>query len=127
MPSHVQLCNLWAVTHQAPLSMAFPRQEYWSGSPYPPPPGDLPDPGHTGLLYYRKILYRLSHRDWPEADSNCPRHRIQFPSDLKNFSFKRGYSKIIDFYGLVLFNLSSVLIISHNFKFHFFSHRIFSL
>ena len=34
----------WAVTHQAPLSMEFPRQEYWSGFSCPPP-GDLPDPG----------------------------------------------------------------------------------
>ena len=29
---------------QAPLFMGFPRQEYWSGLPFPPP-GDLPDPG----------------------------------------------------------------------------------
>ena len=29
---------------QAPLSMGFSRQEYWSGLPIPPP-GDLPDPG----------------------------------------------------------------------------------
>ena len=29
---------------QTPLSMGFPRQEYWSGWPYPPP-GELPDPG----------------------------------------------------------------------------------
>ena len=34
----------WTVAHQAPLSMGFPRQEYWSGLPCPPP-GDLPDPG----------------------------------------------------------------------------------
>ena len=33
----------WTVTHQAPLSMGFPRQEYWSGLPFPSP-GDLPDP-----------------------------------------------------------------------------------
>ena len=32
------------VAHQAPLSVGFPRQEYWSGLPFPPP-GDLPDPG----------------------------------------------------------------------------------
>ena len=32
----------WTVAHQAPLSMGFPRQEYWSGFPSP---GDLPDPG----------------------------------------------------------------------------------
>ena len=34
----------WTVTCQAPLSMGFPRQEYWSGLPLPSP-GDLPDPG----------------------------------------------------------------------------------
>ena len=31
------------VAHQAPLSMGFPRQEYWSGLPFPSP-GDLPYP-----------------------------------------------------------------------------------
>ena len=34
----------WTVAHQAPLSMEFSRQEYWSGVPFHPP-GDLPDPG----------------------------------------------------------------------------------
>ena len=34
----------WTVAHQAPLSMGFSRQEYWSGLPRPPP-GNLPDPG----------------------------------------------------------------------------------
>ena len=43
--SHVQpLETLYTVTHLAPLSMGFSRQEYWSGLPCPPP-GDLPDPG----------------------------------------------------------------------------------
>ena len=32
------------VARQAPLSMRFPRQEYWSGLPFPSP-GDLPNPG----------------------------------------------------------------------------------
>ena len=36
--------TLWTAADQAPLSMAFPRQEYWSGLPCPPP-RDLPDPG----------------------------------------------------------------------------------
>ena len=31
------------VAHQAPLSMGFSRQQYWSGLPFPSP-GDLPDP-----------------------------------------------------------------------------------
>ena len=34
----------WAVSLSAPLSLGFPRQEYWSELPFPPP-GDLPDPG----------------------------------------------------------------------------------
>ena len=35
----------WTGAHQASLSMGFSRQEYWSGLPCPPPPGDLPHPG----------------------------------------------------------------------------------
>ena len=43
--SPVQLfVTLLTVTHQAPLSMGFSRQEYWNGLPFPTP-GDLPDPG----------------------------------------------------------------------------------
>ena len=43
--SHGQLFSTpWTVARQAPLSMGFPRQEYWSGLPFPSP-GDLPDPG----------------------------------------------------------------------------------
>ena len=34
----------WTIALQAPLSMGFPRQEYWRGLPFPPP-GDLPSPG----------------------------------------------------------------------------------
>ena len=36
--------TLWTIAHLAPLSIGFPRQEYWSGLPFPPP-GDLPDSG----------------------------------------------------------------------------------
>ena len=43
--SHVRLfATPWTVAHQAPPSMGFPRQEYWSGLPFPAT-GDLPDPG----------------------------------------------------------------------------------
>ena len=38
------LCNPRDYSRQAPLSMGFSRQEYWSGLPHPPP-GDLSDPG----------------------------------------------------------------------------------
>ena len=43
--SHVWLfATPWTAARQAPLSMEFSRQDYWSGVPFPPP-GDLPDPG----------------------------------------------------------------------------------
>ena len=43
--SRVQLmATPWTVAHQAPPSMGFSRQEYWSGMPFPSP-GDLPDSG----------------------------------------------------------------------------------
>ena len=36
--------NPWTVADQAPLSLGFPRHEYWNGWPFPSP-GDLPNPG----------------------------------------------------------------------------------
>ena len=44
LQSCLTLCDPMDCSCQAPLSMGFSRQEYWSGSPCPPP-GDLPDPG----------------------------------------------------------------------------------
>ena len=43
--SHIGLfAALWTIARQAPLSMGFSRQEYWSGMPCPPP-GDFSHPG----------------------------------------------------------------------------------
>ena len=42
--SWLTLATPWTVACQAPLSMGFSKQEYWSGLTFPPP-GDLPDPG----------------------------------------------------------------------------------
>ena len=51
----------WPVAYQAPLSVGFSRQEYWSGLPFPSP-GDLPDPGiEPRSPALRQTLYRLSH------------------------------------------------------------------
>ena len=58
----VQLfATLWTAACQAPPSMGFCRQEYWSGLPLPPP-GDLPDPGvqpHVFCVscFGRQVLY----------------------------------------------------------------------
>ena len=45
----------WTVTLQAPLSMGFSQQEYWSGLPFPPP-GDLPNPGIEPALLVSPTL-----------------------------------------------------------------------
>ena len=46
--SHLAMSNSfvtpWIVAHQTPLSMGFPRQEHWTGLPFPSP-GNLPDAG----------------------------------------------------------------------------------
>ena len=47
----------WTVACQAPLSMGFSRQEYWSGLPFPSP-GNLPDPGiKPGSCALQAVLY----------------------------------------------------------------------
>ena len=54
--------TLWTVACQAPLSMGFSQQEYWSGLPFPPP-RDLPGPGMEPES--RRILYCLSYQGRP--------------------------------------------------------------
>ena len=55
--SRPTLVTPWTVARQAPLSVGFLRQEYWSGLPCPSP-GGLPDPGiEAHLLLGRQILY----------------------------------------------------------------------
>ena len=61
--------TLWTVAHQAPLSIAFSRQEYWSGLPCPPP-GDLPEPGiklasACVSCIASRFFYTLSHLGSP--------------------------------------------------------------
>ena len=57
------------VAYQAPLSMEFPRQEYWSGLPFPSP-GDLTYPGIEPVLLHRRrspalqVDYLLTEPPW---------------------------------------------------------------
>jgi len=54
--------NPWTVAQQAPLSMRFPRQEHWSGLPFPFP-GDLPDPGiKPAFLHWQMNSLPISHQ-----------------------------------------------------------------
>ena len=56
----------WTVAHQAPLSMGFSRQEYWSGLPFPSP-GDPPDPA-------RYARYRILNYGGPEEEEGLGTH-----------------------------------------------------
>ena len=54
----VQLCLFaiaWTIAGQVPLSMGFPRQEYWSGLSFPSP-GDLPCSGIESLSFTSPVL-----------------------------------------------------------------------
>ena len=54
--------SLWPHRHQAPPSMGFSRQEYWSGLPFSSP-GNFPTEGsNPGLPHCRQTLYHLSHQ-----------------------------------------------------------------
>ena len=56
----------WTVAYQAPPSMEFSRQDYWSGLPSPSP-GIFPTQGsNLGLPHYRHTLYCLSHQGSPK-------------------------------------------------------------
>ena len=58
--SHVQLCvTPQTIAHQAPLSVEFFRQEYWSGLPFPAP-RDLPSPGIEPVSISRWVLYHCA-------------------------------------------------------------------
>ena len=54
--------TLWAVACQAPLSMEFSKQKYWSGLSFPSPGISLTQRSNPGLLQCRQILYQLSYQ-----------------------------------------------------------------
>ena len=60
----------WTVAHQAPLSMGFPKQEYWSGLPFPSL-GDLPNLGiKPGSPVWQADSLPLSHLGSPRLYLN---------------------------------------------------------
>ena len=76
--SHVRLfVTPWTVAHQAFLFMGLPRQEYWSGLPFPPT-GDLPDPGIEFESYTgRWVLYC-----WGTWEAKCQGTSHKGPSQV---------------------------------------------
>ena len=85
----------WTVAHQAPLSMEFSRQEYWSGVPFHPP-GDLPDPGIEPMslasptLSGRSLQIRpgVKKKNPAKCAQHCPH---QMPTSHR---FKAVYSQV---------------------------------
>ena len=91
--SHVRLFSTqWTVARQAPLSMGFSRQEYWSGLPFPPP-GDLPIPGFK-LVSPAQLMGSLPLSPWgalrPPTDeaTACALHiEGEITADMQRTSF----------------------------------------
>ena len=75
----------WAGVHQAPLFMGFPRQEYWSGLPFPPP-GVPPDPGIKPTFPMSPVLQVDSLSTEPSGKPICKTPRRSNQSILKEIS-----------------------------------------
>ena len=92
--SHVQLFAApCTVAHQAPLSMEFSRQEYWSRLPFPTP-GDLPDPGIKPLSPAFPALagrFFTTSATWevPHSSLCFTRFSVQFSSSVVSDSLQR--------------------------------------
>ena len=71
--SSLTLCDLWTVACQAPLSLGFSRQEYWSGLPRPPPGGRWTQGLNTSLTFLHVRAGSLplaSPRGWNRLSSH---------------------------------------------------------
>ena len=97
----------WTVAHQAPVSMAFSRQEYWSGFPFPSP-GNLPHPGvETGspALQAESLPSDLLRNRFTEESS---RNRLTerpylLTENVCGFPYLQSHSQV----ALVIMNLSA--------------------
>ena len=68
----------WTLACQAPLSMKFSKQEYWSGLPFPSP-GNLPDPGI-------KSRYPAMQADsLPSEPPGKPRYTLQLSNSVPRY------------------------------------------
>ena len=81
--SCLTLVTPWTVACQAPWSMGFSRQEYWSELPFPSP-GDLPNPGIEPQSPALQAVYRLSFKESsPEGQASnlmCTSRSLPEPS-----------------------------------------------
>ena len=77
--SHAQLfVTPWTVAYQAPQSMEFSRQEYWSGLPFPSP-GALPDPGiKPGFHTLQADAFPSESPGKPKVSQNWESHLLYY-------------------------------------------------
>ena len=78
--------TLWNRAHQAPLSMGFSRQEYWSGLPCPPP-GNLPNPGIEPRSPTLQVDSLLTEPPWEPKNTgmgSCSLLQAIFPAQGSN-------------------------------------------
>ena len=73
------LATPWTVARQAPLSMEFSRQEYWSRLPFPPP-GDLPEiileHSNADLFSYCLWLFHTTAAELNRPDNDYPAGKV---------------------------------------------------
>ena len=84
------LCNPWTVAQQAPLSMEFSRQEFWSELPFPSP-GDLPDPGtkpESPTLQADSLLSELLQREMAPAGNTNLHEEMKNSRNVKYLFLK---------------------------------------
>ena len=74
----------WTISHQAPLSMGFTRQEYWSGLPFPLP-GNLPytgtepmSPALAGWCFTTSTTWETKQKPWKKI-----RHKAKALREVK--------------------------------------------
>ena len=85
---------LRTVAHQAPLSMGFSWQEYWSGLPFPPP-GDLHNPGTeptslAGCLLHDRQIFSLIEPAGKPSSRICPTKNIPLCHRMRNYRQRRS-------------------------------------
>ena len=84
--SHVLLFETpWTVACQTPLSVGFPKQEYWSGSSFPPP-GDLSDPGIEPASLASPALaggFFITSATWEDQEEPAT-NQLLFPPGFQN-------------------------------------------
>ena len=86
----------WSVAYQAPPSMGFSRQEYWSGLPFPSLE-DLPNPGiKPSLPHCKQMLHRLSHQGNLQCSiSNLVRARYIQWNIIQSCKGRKGTSLVV--------------------------------